>query len=75
MSTFLALYRGETIANAKLVAVSSEPHVVAAFATRLLQEPPDAQESHEDPVLGCIERGRRRALRLLARGEAPTHAN
>lgn len=68
MSTFLALYRGTTIADARLVAVSTDPLIVTSFASRLLHEPPERDdERDDDPVLGCIERGRRRALRLLAR--------
>jgi hypothetical protein len=68
MSTsFLALYRGDSVGSAKLVTVSADPGVVADFADRLLAQdtlPPD-------PVLLEVERGRRRALRLIAQeGEA-----
>jgi hypothetical protein len=64
MTTFLALYRGRTIAEAKLVAVTADPTLVTAVATHLLDahEPQDA-----DPVLTTLERGRQGALRLIRR--------
>jgi hypothetical protein len=64
MSTFLALYRGRTIAEARLVAVSADPDLVSDFADRLLQQPAPA---FDDPVVSRVERGRREALRLLLR--------
>ena len=39
MTTFLALYRGESVSVAKLLALTAEPTVVREFATRLLVEP------------------------------------
>jgi hypothetical protein len=60
MATFLALYRGDTIADAKLVTACADPTIVADFARRLL---PAALPS--DPVLLEVERGRRRALRVI----------
>ncbi len=62
MASFLALYRGETINSAKMVAVTAEPEVVADFAGRLLGEP---EELEPDAVLYELEQGRRRALRLV----------
>ena len=64
MTTFLALYRGKTIADAKMVAVSADPELVAAVATRLLDTP---HPQGEDPVVATLERGRRAALRLIER--------
>ncbi len=64
-ATFLALYRGESVAGAKLLALTAESEIVHDFAGRLLAEP----EAEEDPVVSELERGRRRALRLV-RGEA-----
>jgi hypothetical protein len=61
LTSFVALYRGETIAAAKLVAVSAEPGLVHDFATRLLTE----SEVGEDPVTLELEQGRRRALQLV----------
>ena len=64
MTTFLALYRGKTIAEAKMVAVTAEPALVAAVASHLL----DTSHSQDnDSVLTTLERGRRAALRLIKR--------
>jgi len=63
MATFLALYRGETISSAKLVAVTSDPIIVAEFAGCLLQDP--AESDTADPVLLSIEQGRQQALRHI----------
>jgi hypothetical protein len=68
MTTFLALYAGESIGAAKMVAVTAEPEIVCDFAARLLGEP----EVEADPVTLELERGRRRALRLV-RGEVEVH--
>jgi hypothetical protein len=73
MSTFLALYRGDTVGKAQLVAVSADPTTVADFASRLLGEPAPPRAPEGDPVLASIEQGRRKALRLIARERpAPT---
>ncbi len=62
MLTFLALYRGSSANDAKMIAVSSDNRLVAEFAERLLgREPPPA-----DPILLEVERGQRRALRLIS---------
>lgn len=67
MSTFLVLYRGETIPQAKMVAVSAEPALVAEFVARLLRHDEFVHPIEADPVLREVEGGRRQALRLLAR--------
>ena len=64
-ASFLALYRGPTVPQAKLVAVSADPRVIADFVARLLREEPPPTD--DDPVLSAVERGRRRGLRLIAR--------
>ena len=75
MSTsFLAIYRGRTVADAKLVAVSADPQIVSEVAARLLKHPDEAEDSEDDPVLAAVERGRRRALRLVSRETAPSPA-
>jgi hypothetical protein len=66
LTTFLALYRGESVNAAKLIAVTAEPSLVSELAARILSEP---GESQPDPVLQEIESGRRRALQLV-RNEA-----
>jgi len=61
MTSFLALYRGESIAGAKIVAVTAEPQLVRDFAAQMLVRP----EEESDPVLGELVNGRRRALELV----------
>lgn len=63
-ATFLALYRGESVAGARLVALSADPGVVADFAGRLLEQ----MEDGEDAVVRELEDGRQRALRLVRDG-------
>jgi hypothetical protein len=67
MTTLVALYRGETIGDARLIAVSADPELVAYVAAALLQEPP----SSDDPVVAQIDGGQRRALRLVKKGGMP----
>ena len=74
MSSFLALYRGRTVGEAQLVAVTTDPGVVAAFATCLLSATPEEDDVADDPVLASIEHGRRQALRLIANEEEPANA-
>jgi len=71
MTTFLALYRGKTVAEAKMVAVTADPELVAAVATHLLDTP---HPQGEDPVLTTLERGRRGALRLITQESRDAHA-
>jgi len=63
MTTFLAVYRGKTVDDAKMVAVTADPTLVTLVATQLL----DTQQSNDDPVLTALDRGRTRALRLIKR--------
>jgi hypothetical protein len=65
-TTMLAIYRGSSIASARLVAVSVDPALVADVAARLLGQP---EEDGEDRVLVAQRRGERQALRLIL-GEA-----
>lgn len=64
MASFLALYRGETISAAEIVAVSADPTLVQHFAQRMLDE---AKKSGSDAALLELEEGRRRALQTVAR--------
>lgn len=64
MTTFLALYRGDSVSTAKLLALSAEPELVREFAKRLLKESNDTA----DPVISELENGRRRALELVQGG-------
>ena len=65
MISFLALYRGNTLDNAKLVAVSTNGEIIGAFAERLLDE----QNSEADFALRALQDGKRQALRLIKREE------
>lgn len=64
MRTFLAIYRGATIAEAELIAVSADPSLVTEVATRLLR---DGDLPDIDPVLRAKRRGTRAALRFVRR--------
>lgn len=61
MKTFVALYRGPTVSEARLVSASGEADLVAYVATRMLEKP-----AEPDDVLAPISEGRREALRLVA---------
>ena len=65
MPTLIALYQGDSVASAKLIAVSADPELIADVSTRLLRQPPEADEA--DPVIGALQRGRKSALRLIRR--------
>jgi hypothetical protein len=65
MASFLALYHGETVGAAQLVATTADPDLVRDFADRLLADP---EEQGQDAVLRELENGRRHALRLVRNG-------
>jgi hypothetical protein len=54
LSDFVALYRGRTVSEAELVAVSAEPRLVRRFCAELLGKPEPEQEveeaEHKAPV-------------------------
>lgn len=62
MTTFLALYRGRTVADAKLIAVSADPAVVAQVVRRLLAS---RSEPTDDTAVALVEQGRRAALQVI----------
>lgn len=62
MTTFVALYRGSTVASAKLIAVSASPELVAAVVEHLLSVQPEAEQ---DAVVERLEAGKRWALRTV----------
>lgn len=64
MTTFIALYRGDSVAEAKMVAVTAAPDLVREVASRLLNE----DEHEEDAVVRELARGRRNALRIVRDG-------
>jgi hypothetical protein len=53
MTAFIALYRGETVSGAQLVAVTAEPGLVRDFAARMIGDDLKPEE------------GRREGLRLV----------
>lgn len=61
-TSFLALYRGESVGSAQLVAVSADPDLVREFADRLLASDRDGPG---DPVTDAVDEGRREALKLV----------
>ncbi|MDP9439877.1 MAG: hypothetical protein M3P49_14240 [Actinomycetota bacterium] len=66
MTTFIALYRGVSVGDAKLVAVTADPNVVRDFAGRLLAD--ELPNNEQDAVFRELESGRRSALRLVCDG-------
>ncbi len=63
MTNFIALYRGETVGSAKIVAVSADADLIADFATQMLNR---REETEDDPVVRSLDAGRKQALRLIA---------
>jgi hypothetical protein len=55
MAEFVALYRGETVGDAKLVALSAEPRIVHALFNEMLGNP-EATEESPRTNLDCNER-------------------
>jgi hypothetical protein len=70
MPTFVAVYRGDSVASAKLIAVTAEPDLGSHVSGRLLRRQDDGPR---DPVITRLERGRRSALRLIS--EEAGHAD
>jgi hypothetical protein len=64
LKSFLAIYHGETIGSARLVAVSSDPELLAFVAARLGVES-ITTAAKADPVITAIEEGRQKALKLI----------
>ena len=60
MTSLVALYRGDTMSAAKIVAVSADPELVHDFAMRMLAE---LSEQESVTVPRDLERGTRCAAR------------
>jgi len=45
VTAFLALYRGETVSGARLVALTADPNLVKDFAARLVTDEPAPEEA------------------------------
>ncbi|MEZ5425249.1 MAG: helix-turn-helix domain-containing protein [Pyrinomonadaceae bacterium] len=65
MATFVALYRGETVGNAQLIAVSADSKIVAEISTKLLKR----EKPSMDQVSEILDEGRRSALREILKIE------
>ena len=67
MRTFIAIYRGDTVAQAVLVGLSLDQELVAEVASKLLAD--GAPLSASDPIVSAKQRSERQVLRLV-RAEA-----
>ncbi len=65
MTNFVAIYRGKTIATAKMIAASPDPAIVAGVASQLLDQSHSTSEQG-DPTLTALADGRRKALAIIA---------
>jgi hypothetical protein len=48
LTDFVALYRGPTVGEAQLIAITAERHLVRCFFAKLLGEEPEAPDEPED---------------------------
>jgi hypothetical protein len=64
VTSFIALYRGETVSGARIVALSADPQLVRDFAARLLESPPEPHTGLESS--GDIQR---QMLRVTKSGD------
>lgn len=62
MVSFLALYRGRSVGDAELVAVSTDPEIVGRFADELIDE---RASTADDPVVSAIREAERRGLQII----------
>jgi hypothetical protein len=60
VKSFVALYRGLTVSEARLVSASGDAALVGYVAARMLERPPE-----RDDALAPIDAGRRQALRFV----------
>ena len=69
MISFLALYRGDQLQTAELVAVTADPEITSQVAEQLLgKDRSRLTELSGDPVLEGLHSGRARALELMSEG-------
>lgn len=52
MTAFIALYRGETVSGARLIALTADPKMVKDFAAKLVADEP---EDETKPDLRLVE--------------------
>jgi hypothetical protein len=63
MTSFIAVYRGQTIGEAKLIAVTADPALVAEVSAKLLHK----SATEKDNVINALEDGRQSALQQIVR--------
>ena len=61
MTSFIAIYRGQTVGDAKLIAVSADTALVADVSKQILAR----GFTKDDRIISELENGRRAALRLI----------
>ena len=61
MTSFIALYRGETVSGARIVALIADPQLVRDFAARLLERAPEPHRGFESS--GDIQRQMLRVMK------------
>jgi hypothetical protein len=70
MTTFIAVYRGRTIGESKLVAVTADPSIVGSIVEKILDMPDaPATNAEDDPALEALQQGKRQALRIIRGGK------
>lgn len=62
MTTFIAIYRGDSVADAKLIAVSADPELVSRIASSLLKQ---ENNLSDDNVLDALFSAKRKALEFI----------
>jgi len=67
MLSYVGVYRGKSVGSAHLVAVSSDPVIVADVSERMLSQADDCSEAEPDPIVRRLKDGRREALKALLR--------
>lgn len=72
MISFLALYRGESVATAELLAVTNDDELIAHVASGLLKK---SSEKSPDRAVSAVRSGRQRALKLVLREAKPVGAD
>jgi hypothetical protein len=61
--TFIALYRGNSIGEARLIAASADPDLIQMATRHMLHE--QNADHPDDPITEALQEGRRKALRLI----------
>ena len=60
----MALYRGDTVSAAKIIAVSADPELAQNFAMRMLANPSEQESVMIWAILRRSPRGRRTSVRV-----------